>query len=307
MTFLAASLLSFALASQGTPAAPGTAPVPLLQRIVVLGASVSDGFGLESQVGARTGMTDVVHSAIVAPHGTVKATTSLLFFTSPDQIGASLVAKVREADPTLVFAIDYLFWFAYGAAATDEARLEHLDRGLASLEALDCPLLLGDIPDMSAAARPDPAGQVPPLLVPEQVPSEKSLALLNGRIRSWAAGRKHVLVVPVADFIARLHAGTEIEIHGNRWSAGAREKLIGPDRLHPTLEGAVALWLAGLDALAAARDDLPSTAIDWSVPSVSARVFASKEKEREAKLERTLEKLRKADEAKAKPKSAGGG
>ena len=305
MTFLAASLLSFALASQGTPAASETAPVALLQRIVVLGASVSDGFGLESQVGARTGMTDVVHSAIVAPHGPVKATTSLLFFTSPDQIGASLVAKVREADPTLVFAIDYLFWFGYGAAATDEARLEHLDRGLASLEGLACPLLLGDIPDMSAASRPDPAGQMPPLLVPEQVPSEKSLALLNGRIRAWAAGRKNVLVVPVADFIARLHAGTEIEIHGNHWSAGAREKLIGPDRLHPTLEGAVALWLAAVDALAAARDDLPPSAIDWSAASVSARVFASKEKEREAKLE----KLRKADEvkAKAKPKSAGGG
>lgn len=304
MTFLIASLGSLALAIPQSPATPASESIPILQRIVVLGASLSDGYGLHPDVGVKTGFSDVVHSTILVPHGSVRATTSLFFFTSPDSIGAKLVAQAKAADPTLVFAIDYLFWFGYGAAPSDEERLRHLDKGLALLEALSCPLMVGDIPDMSEASKPAPPGGVPPLLGAEQVPSTEALAQLNRRIREWAAERKGVVVVPLADLIARLHEGAEIEIHGNRWAKGARGQLLGPDHLHPTLEGAIALWLAGLDRLVAARDDLPPTAFDWSVKSAAQRVFDSKEKERKENLRRKLEQLKKADEAKAK--SAGG-
>jgi hypothetical protein len=309
MTFLAASLLPLALAFPQVSAAstiPAVEPIPILQRIVVLGASVSDGYGLDANVGAKTGLTDIVDSTILVPHGPVQAMASLLFFTSPTSIGEKLVAKAKASDPTLVLAIDYLFWFGYGLLPSDEARLALLEKGLASLEVLTCPLMIADLPDMSEASRPAPPGGFPPLLVPEQVPSKEALAKLNSRIREWAAARENTVVVPLADLLARFQAGSEVEIHGNRWVSDARNPLIGKDRLHPTLEGAVALWLAGLDALAASRDDLPPDAFDWSAKSVVTRVFESKAKEREKNNERELERLQKA-EKKKKESGAGGG
>lgn len=278
MTFLVAAFGVLALAVPQSPPAPAAEPVPLLQRIVVLGASFSDGHGLHPDVGAKTGLSDVVNSTILIPHGSVRSTTSLFFFTDPDSIGEKLVAKARAADPTLVLAIDYLFWFGYGIQASDEDRLRHLDQGLALLGSIPCPLLVGDLPDMRAASEPAPPGGIPPLLVPEQVPSAETLAKLNLRIRAWAAERKDVIVVPVADLYARLQAGSKIEIRGNRWAEGARGRLIGPDRLHPTLEGAIALWLAALDRLVTARDDLPAAAFEWDAKSVARRVLGSKEK-----------------------------
>lgn len=310
MTFLATALLSLSHAVPQAPAAPATPslePIPLLQRIVVLGASVSDGYGLDANVGAKTGLTDIVDSTILVPHGPVQATTSLLFFTSPTTIGETLVAKAKAADPTFVLAIDYLFWFGYGLLPSDEARLALLEKGLTSLEALTCPLMIADLPDMSEASRPAPPGGFPPLLAPEQVPSKEALAKLNSRIREWATARKNTVVVPLADLLARFQAGSEVEIHGNRWVPDAQVPLIGKDRLHPTLDGAVALWLAGLDALAASREDLPAAAFDWSAKSVVARVFDSKAEEREKNELRELERLQKADKKKKESGATGGG
>ena len=274
MIALAATLV---LAAGQSPAAPPREASPLLERIVVLGASVSDGYGLHPEVGARTGFADLVDATILAPHG-VRPATSLFFFTSPDSIAERLVAQARAADPTLVVAIDYLFWFGYGIQESDEARRAHLEKGLASLEAFACPLLLGDLPDMRSASEPAPPGGFPPLLVPEQVPSKELLASLNARIRGWAADRRGVVVVPVAELIARLHAGLATEIRGNRWADGARAKLIGPDRLHPTLAGAIALWIASLDRLVAAREDLDAASFEWDAEAIARRVVESKAK-----------------------------
>jgi len=278
MSSFAAVLASLSFAITQSSPAPAAKPVPLLQRIVVLGASLSDGYALRPDAEVKTGLSDVVESTLAVPHGSVRSATSLLFFTDPDSIGEKLVAQADAAEPTLVFAIDYLFWFGYGVQPSDEARLRHLDQGLARLESISCPLLVGDLPDMRAASQPAPPGAVPPLLTPEQVPSEELLARLNARIRAWAASRKDVVVVPVADLFARLRAGSAIEIRGNRWAEGAGGLLLGPDRLHPTLEGAIALWLAAADRLVAAREDLPASAFDWDAKVAARRVLERKAK-----------------------------
>ncbi|MFN0009533.1 MAG: hypothetical protein ACKVXR_16665 [Planctomycetota bacterium] len=280
MIFLATAVGSLALAIPQSPAASPAESCPILQRVVVLGASFSAGFGLQPNAASKTGLSEVVDAAILASHESVRATTSLLFFTNPDSIGEKLVAKTVAADPTLVVALDYLFWFGYGVQPSDGERLKHLEKGLLSLESIPGPLLLGDIPDMRAASEPAARGGVAPLLTAEQVPSAQALARLNARIRSWAAVRKEVVVVPVADLIARLRAGAEIEIRGNRWAGGAEGNLIGPDRLHPTLEGAVALWIAALNELVAARDDLPARHFDWDAKSIAQRVLDAKAKAR---------------------------
>src|SRR5262245_50711073 len=128
MTPLVAQFVLALAAPQSLPT-PAPEPIPLLQRIVVLGASLSEGYGLSPDASVKTRLSDVVSSTILVPHGTVQSTASLLFFTSPDSIGEKLAAKARAADPTLVFAIDYLFWFGYGIQASDEERLRHLDKG----------------------------------------------------------------------------------------------------------------------------------------------------------------------------------
>ena len=291
------SVLSVLLAlGQTAPAArTGLETVPLVRRIVVLGASLSHGYGLDAEVEARVGFADVVEATLLAEHEPVRSRTSLLFFTDPLETSRRLVDKAREDDPSLVCAIDYLFWFGYGLLPSDEARLEFLEKGLASLEGFTCPLVLGDLPDMSPAARSPPPGGLPPLLVPEQVPSASCLARLNRRIRDWAAGREGVVVLPLADLISRLQAEREIVIHGNRWAPGARGGFLGPDRLHPTLEGAVALWLAGLDAVAASRENLPAAAVDWSAESVRTRVYDAKATERRAGRERAERRPDKGD------------
>ena len=106
MIAFAASLVLAAGQSPLAPAAPARQSIPLLERIVVLGASLSDGYGLQPDVGARTGLSDVVDSTILVPHGGVLPATSLFFFTDPDPIAEKLVARARAADPTLVVAID---------------------------------------------------------------------------------------------------------------------------------------------------------------------------------------------------------
>jgi hypothetical protein len=90
-------------------------------------------------------------------------------------------------------------------------------------------------------------------------------------------------VVPLADLVARLHSGKDVEIHGNRWSGEALGGLIQKDRLHPTLQGAIALWLGAIDALVAARPDVPASSFDWDAKAISKRVYDSKETERAAR------------------------
>jgi hypothetical protein len=140
----------------------------------------------------------------------------------------------------------------------------------------------------------------------EQVPSGEALAALNARIRAWASERKGVVVVPLADLIAKLHAGVEIRIRGNHWAADARAKLIGPDRLHPTLEGAAALWVASLDALAAARTELPVSTFDWSAAAVVQRVVDGKAQVREDNRRRAEERAKRAEKRQGGGDPAGG-
>src|SRR5262249_6327212 len=111
---------------------------------------------------------------------------------------------------------------------------------------------------------------------PEQVPPPQSLRKLNERLRSWAAAHPSVVVVPLADLVARLHSGKDVEIRGNRWSGDALAGLVQRDRLHPTFEGAIALWLGSLDAFVRARSDVPDSAFDWDASVIAKRIRESR-------------------------------
>ena len=52
---------------------------------------------------------------------------------------------------SLIVAIDFLFWFGYGAGKDAEGRMASLEQGLDLLEGLMGPILLGDLPDVRHA------------------------------------------------------------------------------------------------------------------------------------------------------------
>jgi hypothetical protein len=284
MKLFAALLLAIAAARSPT-SLPQSVPerVAALDRILVLGASLSHGYGLEREVGASVHLSDVVEASLRGGHEPVRSQAALLFFVDPLSTGRSEVAASKTVEPTLVVGIDFLFWFGYGAFPADADRMAMLDKGLALLEVFSCPVMVGDFPDVADASRdPSRGGEKGRLLGPEQVPQPETLKKLNGRLHAWASTHPNVVVVPLGDLVARLHSGKDVEVHGNRWSGSDLDALIQKDRLHPTLQGAIALWLGALEALVASKPEIPASAFDWDAKAISKRIYDAKAKERPA-------------------------
>ncbi|MCZ6598350.1 MAG: SGNH/GDSL hydrolase family protein, partial [Planctomycetota bacterium] len=241
---LAALLLPLVLQGPtAPPAGPAPAPRSPLERIVVVGASVSDGFGLERKVGGRLDLAGVLDIAVRVEHARVQNLSSQLLFVSPEAGGAGMLEKALAAEPTLVVGIDFLFWFAYGLILEEE-RLDLFETGLEMLADVPCPLLVGDLPDMSPAVR-SPV----PMITWRHVPSSETLKKLNARLSEWAAESPDRVVVPLSKFLHRVQAGEEIELRGNAWKDYEQHRFLQPDLLHPTVEGTAALATLVLDAL----------------------------------------------------------
>ncbi|MBL8730462.1 MAG: hypothetical protein JNM25_18735 [Planctomycetes bacterium] len=181
--------------------AQDAAPTPKKLRVHVIGASVSGGFrdgpmfGAEEQ-GDSVTMQQLLRkwageSARVTTHSTVDM---MAMFTDPARIGAEQIAGVRKARPDLVVAVDFAFWFAYGYVDGDrpeaEARTQRLQGGLDLLATLDMPVLLGDLPDMTGAARR--------MLNPRQIPSPEVLTQLNAQLAAFVAAHANLHLAPLA-------------------------------------------------------------------------------------------------------------
>jgi len=274
MRFLAA-VLPLAIASRSASVARAQDPpagLAALERILVLGASVSHGYGLEQDGGEKVRFVDVVEASLCVDHDRVRSRTSLFFFTDPVRTGEAMVDAGRADDPTLVVGIDFLFWFGYGVFATESDRMAMLETGLRQMERFDCPLIVGDLPDLRVASRDPTRGGVGWLLIPEQVPEPETLRKLNERVRQWASGRKKVVVMPLAELVGRMHSRRGIEIHGNRWAGEQSDGLVQRDQLHPTLDGAIALWLGALDAFVTVNPDVPPSVFHWDVRVIRRRI-----------------------------------
>ncbi|MCW5557017.1 MAG: hypothetical protein KIT22_04145 [Verrucomicrobiae bacterium] len=202
--------------------------------MVILGASLSQGFG------AKPGWAATVVASRTVPPETTTEHCALFFFTNPTEKGTNLAAKAREDAPTLVLAVDFLFWFGYGAVdvnggklASEDGRLQLLERGLAILEAFTCPLVIGDFPDASPA--------VGKILAPEQMPKPETLAALNERVRLWATARTNVIVLPLADWMDRVRSGKPVRVGAHELGKEAIAGWLQEDHLHPTTEGLLGL------------------------------------------------------------------
>lgn len=231
----------------GTPSAPAPS-VPLkLDSAAVIGASVSAGAeinlpGLPPRMfGGDATLADVLAAATDGP--TPASHADMMFFARPAEIAEKQLAAVRTARPQIVFAIDYLFWHAYGGPMTPAARRELFERGLSRLASLDSTLVIADLPDMSHA--------VGSMLAKFQVPPSELLAEFNRRLESWAAERSNVVLLRLAPTVADAMNGRPATLGGHTFDASASRALLTNSGLHTSIDGQVCLGLECLDRLRA--------------------------------------------------------
>jgi len=238
LTVLAVALLSLAPqapAAQASGAAVAQASkVDALSRVAIIGASLSEGYRADPGWQAAFGASLARECNFVANGATS------MFFLHPVSSATSEVEAALAQKPTLVLAVDFLFWFGYGtrdaegaAIKSEDARVTLLDKGLALLDKFDCPVVVGDFPDMSVS--------VGTMLQPKQMPAPETLAKLNARFAEWAKGRQNVIALPLAAWMSDMHARKVLEIGAQKYEPAVTATWMQPDKLHPTAAGLAAL------------------------------------------------------------------
>jgi hypothetical protein len=233
-------------------------------RMVIIGASVSHGFTFaEPSGGPQTkelALDRYLDAAVVAPHEPAQNLASEMFFMVPDDMGHTQIRQALTNNPTLVIGIDFLFWFCYGHGETDQERLDHFEKGLKLLEAVECPLIIGDIPNASPALNR--------ALSPGQFANAEVRAAANRRLKEWAAQHRQVVVVPAARFMRTVLANKALTLHGLSIAQGRTRALLQGDCLHPSRRGSAVLVLSILDSFLAARPGLDAADVRWDPEEV---------------------------------------
>ena len=177
-------------------------------EVVVIGASVSAGYmdmdmtvDRADGVSNRTVRLDLPLKKVWDRElARVRNFSSMMMFQDPDRLGQQQIDMAKKVSADVVVAVDYLFWFCYGGSP--RGRMEKLERGLKTLEALECPMVVGDIPDMHGAeAR---------ILRPSMIPDVDTLAAMNARVRAWVKKREGVVLFPLAAFASDIKKGKQV-------------------------------------------------------------------------------------------------
>lgn len=257
ITSLLFSVVVFAqeTTSQEIPAEPK--PV---ERIALVGASATAGFGIvimkSTPIGKIPGGWSLAQSLREASGKTVVVSDlgTSMFFINPQKNGTVLMERARKSNPDLLVAIDFLFWFCYGNNGKDgtrmntpKERMKMLEVGLALLDTYKGPMIVGNLPDMSAA--------IGRMLSRSQVPKPDTIAAINARIQEWSEERPRVRLFPLATIIEKLRNGEPFTIGEHRWDAEILKGVLQRDQLHPTLVGQIAL-LQVLEVLLAEDEEL---------------------------------------------------
>lgn len=225
--------------------AQDSAPTPQKLRLHCIGASVSGGFRDGPAFGAEENGDSVTMQHLLRrwsgdhARATTHSTVDMLrMFLEPERIGREQIAGVQKAKADLVVAIDFPFWFAYGFVDGDEAtaRTQRLATGLEMLGELSMPVLIGDLPDMTGAARR--------MLNPRQIPAPELLARLNAQLAEFVRAHANVRLVPLASAVQAMRTdGVTLPLQDGAL-ATAPGALQQADRLHANRLGMAYLgWL----------------------------------------------------------------
>jgi hypothetical protein len=230
----------------------------------MIGASASAGFTESEPLGGPTTsqlrLNRYIDAAVVPSHEPVRNFSSAMFFMQPEAQGQSQSQRALQSKPTLIIALDFLFWFCYGDGPNDKDRLARFEKGLKFLEPFHCPIILGDLPDASAA--------VERMLTPDEIPSAAALAAANRRLKEWAAARKQTVVVPLSAFMRNAMANKPLTVHGYTLAEGKTRVLLQDDKLHPSAAGCAVLTLAIFDSFLSSQPPLSTADIRWDAKEV---------------------------------------
>lgn len=268
---------ALALGGAASPAALVASPEPgVLERVVVIGASASAGFGLPVD------LAHALDATVVVEHEPILGLGEHWLFASPDAIAEDELEKALAASPTAVVAVDFLFWFGYGFVDQEQDRLMLLERGIAMLERFECPVVVSTFPDMSEA--------IGKMLWPGQVPSPASFRALNARVQEWVESRSNVTSIELPALVDALKSGKPFDVAGHRWPPSADVELLQADRLHPTIEGLAALACTVTERLVETQQTLDADDVRLDPAEVSAALHERVERqqaETAARLRRT--------------------
>jgi lysophospholipase L1-like esterase len=228
-----------------------------LARPAILGASASAGFGCET-----TGpdgkpylvdMESVYQAAVPGLRPRPLFLADAGFYTRPRQAQTEQIDAALAANPSLLIAIDYLFWSVYAyrdKAMTPEAieqdRHDALQEALAQLNRFHGPIIVGDIPNMHAS--------VGHMLSANNVPPPNQLEDFNRAITTWAADRPAnapAIIIPIANLGRAVESHTGLSTTYQTFTPEQAAELLQPDHLHPTPAGLAVLLREGLAGLAA--------------------------------------------------------
>lgn len=233
-------------------------------RIVIIGASASSGFTESEPLGgsitSQLRLNRYLDAALLTSHEPVRNFSSAMFFLQPEIQGQSQSERARQSNASLLVALDFLFWFCYGDGPTDKDRLVRFEQGLKFLEPFRCPIIVGDIPDASAA--------VERMLTSDEIPSPAALAAANRRLKEWAAGRKQTVVIPLSSFMRNAMANKALTVHGHTFAEGKTRVLLQDDKLHPSAAGCAVLALAIFDAFLTSQPTFSAAEIRWNAKEV---------------------------------------
>jgi hypothetical protein len=289
---LTSQLLAAAATPDVRPASADTSaalPEHPLNRVAVIGASATAGFGVtlrydtgEFKTYEFADIAEVTRELIRHDDSKVSGLGNALFFTSPLQIGRRQIDLAHQADPTLLLALDFLFWYGYGGRdverkliprgqAGEATRLALLDRGLAMLDEFSCPIAVGDFPNVSDA--------VAYMLQARQIPSPGVLQALNARVHAWASEHPNVILIPLASIMDSMNSDEAFEAGQRTWPAGSKGLFVQRDHLHPTLDGMIVVLQETATHIAAQLEVVELSDFDLDYEAVKLRLYQANQPE----------------------------
>ena len=294
---------------------PAIPPAPIVaghlyDRIAVVGASASDGFGVSVRADApsvdltapvdpnakptvakkptpiQLNLSDVLRYAATSQRVIMHHYSSGFFFANPGPTGQGEIYRALKIKPTLVLGLDFLFWYVYGTVTADGKpmttgadRFSNLELGLEQLDRIvsaGIPLVIADIADMHDA--------IGKMLSENQVPDIDTIEKVNARIMEWVKARPLVKIMPLAQILETLKKGGSIDLAGKSWNPAELGALLQDDQLHPTFAGTVVI-AAGLIDLAKSNDPSTPPPFDFDPKLIRERVLEKAATKKEVKAE----------------------
>lgn len=222
----------------------------ILARPVIIGASVSDGYDhLERLGGPKSDALALdlyLKKSIKSPATKFSNYSNRFCFVYPIGISHKQVADALESRPTVIIAVDQLFWQLYGNFPSPEQRLITFKAALTKLDPITCPLVIGNIPDASHS--------INKMLAPSQIPNIQIINKANQLLTAWVAKRKQTAIIDLARFMELCVSNKEIKLKHITYPPGTTKQFLQTDMLHLTPVGATAISYAVLEALQSISD-----------------------------------------------------